>query len=279
MVVAVAKARRGRARRAIICASTGNTSASAAAYGAAAGLEVVVVLPARPDRDRQAAPGARRRGAGRRRRRQLRRRAAGRPGAAPSRTTTRSTLVNSVNPHPARGPEDRPRSRSATTWAGRPTSSRSRSATPATSAPTGPGSASTRRPGSSRRRPRMLGFQAAGAAPLVLGRPIDDAGDDRDRDPDRQPGVVGSGRSPPATRAAARIEAVTDDEILAAYRVAGRGRGHLLRAVVGGEPRGGRRGWPSRGDIGARRGRRLRADGERAQGSRRRRNRSRGATR
>ena len=31
--------------RAIICASTGNTSASAAAYGAAAGLEVVVVLP------------------------------------------------------------------------------------------------------------------------------------------------------------------------------------------------------------------------------------------
>jgi threonine synthase len=31
--------------RAIVCASTGNTSASAAAYGAAAGLEVIVVLP------------------------------------------------------------------------------------------------------------------------------------------------------------------------------------------------------------------------------------------
>ncbi|MET0773214.1 MAG: threonine synthase [Candidatus Limnocylindrales bacterium] len=44
MVVAVAKALEQGARS-IICASTGNTSASAAAYGAAAGLEVVVVLP------------------------------------------------------------------------------------------------------------------------------------------------------------------------------------------------------------------------------------------
>lgn len=45
MVVAVAKALEEGAK-AIICASTGNTSASAAAYGASAGLEVVVVLPA-----------------------------------------------------------------------------------------------------------------------------------------------------------------------------------------------------------------------------------------
>ncbi len=44
MVVAVAKALEAGAR-AIVCASTGNTAASAAAYGAAAGLEVVVVLP------------------------------------------------------------------------------------------------------------------------------------------------------------------------------------------------------------------------------------------
>ncbi len=44
MVVAVSKAVEQGAR-AIICASTGNTSASAAAYGAAAGLEVVVVIP------------------------------------------------------------------------------------------------------------------------------------------------------------------------------------------------------------------------------------------
>jgi threonine synthase len=45
MVLAVAKAMEAGAK-AVICASTGNTAASAAAYGAAAGMEVVVVLPA-----------------------------------------------------------------------------------------------------------------------------------------------------------------------------------------------------------------------------------------
>jgi threonine synthase len=44
MVVAVAKAVESGAR-AVICASTGNTSASAAAYAASAGLEAVIVLP------------------------------------------------------------------------------------------------------------------------------------------------------------------------------------------------------------------------------------------
>ncbi len=44
MVVAVSKALEARSTS-IICASTGNTAASAAAYGAAAGVEVVVVLP------------------------------------------------------------------------------------------------------------------------------------------------------------------------------------------------------------------------------------------
>jgi threonine synthase len=44
MVLAVAKALEEGAE-AIVCASTGNTAASAAAYGASAGLEVVVVLP------------------------------------------------------------------------------------------------------------------------------------------------------------------------------------------------------------------------------------------
>jgi threonine synthase len=44
MVMAISKAVEEGAR-AVICASTGNTSASAAAYGAAAGLEVIVVLP------------------------------------------------------------------------------------------------------------------------------------------------------------------------------------------------------------------------------------------
>src|SRR5688572_22979773 len=44
MVVAVARAV-AAGSRAVICASTGNTSASAAAYAASAGLECVVVLP------------------------------------------------------------------------------------------------------------------------------------------------------------------------------------------------------------------------------------------
>jgi hypothetical protein len=45
MVMAIAKALESGARS-VICASTGNTSASAAAYAAAAELECVVVLPA-----------------------------------------------------------------------------------------------------------------------------------------------------------------------------------------------------------------------------------------
>ena len=47
MVVAVAKAAEEGAS-AIVCASTGNTSASAAAYGAAAGLEVIVATTREP---------------------------------------------------------------------------------------------------------------------------------------------------------------------------------------------------------------------------------------
>jgi threonine synthase len=44
MVVAIAKAVEDGSRS-VICASTGNTSASAAAYGARFGLEVVVIVP------------------------------------------------------------------------------------------------------------------------------------------------------------------------------------------------------------------------------------------
>jgi threonine synthase len=44
MVVAVAKAKE-EGKQTILCASTGNTSAAAAAYGAAAGLRTVVLIP------------------------------------------------------------------------------------------------------------------------------------------------------------------------------------------------------------------------------------------
>jgi threonine synthase len=67
------------------------------------------------------------------------------------------------------------------------------------------------------RLPRMLGFQAAGAAPLVAGHPIDD--------PDTVATAIRIGRPASwygATAAAAEsggaIAAVSDDEILAAYR-------------------------------------------------------------
>ena len=67
------------------------------------------------------------------------------------------------------------------------------------------------------RLPRMLGFQAAGAAPIVAGHPIDD--------PETVATAIRIGRPASwygATAAAAEsggaIAAVTDDEILAAYR-------------------------------------------------------------
>ena len=41
--------------------------------------------------------------------------------------------------------------------------------------------------------PRLFGFQAEGAAPLVHGAPVAQPGDGRERDPDRQPGPLGGG--------------------------------------------------------------------------------------
>ena len=52
------------------------------------------------------------------------------------------------------------------------------------------------------RSPRMFGFQAAGAAPLVLGAPGARPGHHRHRDPDRRPGVLGRGDRRPGRVAA-----------------------------------------------------------------------------
>jgi threonine synthase len=67
------------------------------------------------------------------------------------------------------------------------------------------------------RLPRMLGFQAAGAAPIVEGRPIDN--------PETVATAIRIGRpaswygaTAAATESGGAIAAVTDDEILAAYR-------------------------------------------------------------
>ena len=214
MVVAVAKAVEAGAR-AIVCASTGNTSASAAAYGAAAGLEVIVVLP-----KGQIAVG-----------KLLQALVAGAKVVAIDGNFDQAlgivralaeqddhpvTLVNSVNPFRLEGQktaafeicDDLGRAPDilaipvgnagniSAYWAG----FREYAAAGFTTA-----------------TPRMWGFQAAGAAPLVVGHRIDH--------PETIATAIRIGD--PASWALAveardasggRIGAVTDEEILAAYR-------------------------------------------------------------
>jgi threonine synthase len=214
MVVAVAKAIEAGART-IICASTGNTSASAAAYGAAAGLEVVVVLP----------KGAIALG------KLLQALVAGARVVAVEGNFDRAltivrelaarddhpvTLVNSVNPHRIAGQK---------TAAFEVCDDLGR-APDVLAIPVGnagnisaywAGFTDYARAGIVERRPRMLGFQAAGAAPIVLGHPVER--------PETVATAIRIGNPASWSLATAardesggRIEAVTDDEILAAYR-------------------------------------------------------------
>ena len=89
---------------------------------------------------------------------------------------------------------------------------------------------------SSASTPRMFGFQAAGAAPIVNGAPVLQPDDHRDRDPDRQPGVVDvRPRRPRRVRRPDRRG--HRQQILAAYRLRRPQRGRLRRAGVGGQRR------------------------------------------
>lgn len=214
MVVAVSKALEEGAR-AIICASTGNTSASAAAYGAAAGLEVVVLLPRG-----QIALG-----------KLLQALVAGSRVVAIEGNFDQAlrivralaeqddhpiTLVNSVNPHRLEGQK---------TGAFEVCDDLGR-APDVLAIPVGnagnisaywAGFRDYRAAGLIGSLPRMYGFQAAGAAPLVLGRPVEA--------PETVATAIRIGNPASWTKAVAArdesgglIEAVTDDEILAAYR-------------------------------------------------------------
>ena len=214
MVVAVAKAIEAGART-IICASTGNTSASAAAYGAAAGLDVVVVLP----------KGAIALG------KLLQALVAGARVVAVEGNFDRAltivrelaarddhpvTLVNSLNPHRIAGQK---------TAAFEVCDDLGR-APDVLAIPVGnagnisaywAGFTDYAMAGIVERRPRMLGFQAAGAAPIVLGHPVEQ--------PETVATAIRIGNPASWSLATAardesggRIEAVTDDEILAAYR-------------------------------------------------------------
>jgi threonine synthase len=214
MVVAVSKAVEEGAK-AVICASTGNTSASAAAYGAAAGLDVIVVLPkgkiALGKLIQAIAAGARviavdgnfdealrvvREMAGQR--------------------EHPVTLVNSVNPYRIAGQ----------TTAAFEVCDDLGHAPDILAIPVGnAGNITAYWAGFSRylaagridSRPRMFGFQAAGAAPIVLGHPVEK--------PETIATAIRIGNPASWKQAeAARdesgglIETVTDDEIVASYR-------------------------------------------------------------
>ena len=214
MVVAVAKAAEDGAR-AIICASTGNTSASAAAYGAAHGLDVVVVLPAG-----KIAMG-----------KLLQAIVAGAKVVAiegnfdAALRVVRAlseqddhpiTLVNSVNPFRLEGQK---------TGAFEICDDLGR-APDVLAIPVGnagnisaywAGFREYAEAGLAASTPAMWGFQAAGAAPLVLGHPVEE--------PDTIASAIRIGNPASWTKAIAardasggRIEAVSDDEILTAYR-------------------------------------------------------------
>ena len=213
MVVAVSKAVEEGAQ-AIICASTGNTSASAAAYGAAAGLEVVVILP-----KGQIALG-----------KLLQALVVGSRVVAIDGNFDQAleivralgeqddhpvTVVNSINPYRLEGQktgafevcDDLGRAPEilaipvgnagniSAYWAGFKEYHRERRV---------------------KTLPRMFGFQAAGAAPLVLGHVVES--------PETLATAIRIGNPASWSKATAArdeslglIEAVTDDEILAAY--------------------------------------------------------------
>jgi threonine synthase len=214
MVMAVAKAVEAGAR-AIVCASTGNPSASAAAYGAAAGLEVIVILP-----KGQIALG-----------KLLQALAAGAKVVAIDGNFDQAlgivralaeqeehpvTLVNSVNPYRLDGQK---------TAAFEVCDDLGR-APDVLAIPVGnagnisaywAGFCEYAEAGLASSTPAMWGFQAAGAAPLVHGRPVDR--------PETVATAIRIGAPASWDKAIAardesggRIEAVTDDEILGAYR-------------------------------------------------------------
>jgi threonine synthase len=216
MVVAVAKALEEGAQ-AIICASTGNTAASAAAYGALAQLEVVVVLP-----KGQIAAGKllQAQAAGARvlaidgnfddALRAVRELAAEQGGNAPA-----VALVNSVNPYRLEG-QKTAAFEVCEDLGGAPDYLALPVGNAGNISAYWQGFTEYRDAGLVETRPAMLGFQAAGAAPLVMGRPVEH--------PDTVATAIKIGNPASAEKAlrakdesGGTIESVTDEEILAAY--------------------------------------------------------------
>jgi threonine synthase len=213
MVVAVAKALEGRAK-AVVCASTGNTAASAAAYAARAGLQAIVIVPAGKIALGKLAQalmhGARvlaLRGNFDQAFAVVRELAAKHP----------LTLVNSVNPHRIEG--QKTAAFEICEALGSPPD--------ILTIPVGnagnitaywKGFREWQAAGETHTLPHMWGFQAAGAAPIVLGAPVPDpqtiATAIRIGNPASWQGAVEA-----RDESGGLIETVTDEEILAAQRL------------------------------------------------------------
>ncbi|HEY8823944.1 MAG TPA: threonine synthase [Candidatus Limnocylindria bacterium] len=211
MVVAVAKALEGGARM-VLCASTGNTAASAAAYAARAGMSCTVILPAG-----QVAAGklaqAIAHGA-----HVVAVRGSFDDALAVVRTLAEqgeAALVNSVNPDRLEGQKTAAFEICETLG----------DAPDALFIPVGnagnitaywKGFVQAAGTGMARQRPRMYGYQAEGAAPLVSGKPVADpqtlATAIRIGNPASWKGAIAA-----RDESGGAIDAVSDAEILDAY--------------------------------------------------------------
>jgi threonine synthase len=167
MVVAVAKALEDGARM-VLCASTGNTAASAAAYAARAGLSCTVILPAG-----QVAAGKLAQAIAHGARVVAVRGPFDAALAVVQKLAEQgeATLVNSVNPHRIEGQKT----------AAFEICEALEDAPDAVFIPVGnagnitaywKGFVEAARTGLARQRPRMYGYQAEGAAPIVRGAPV-----------------------------------------------------------------------------------------------------------
>ena len=246
MTMAITKAVEAGAE-AVICASTGNTSASAAAYSARAGLTCGVIIPegkiAMGKLAQALIHGAR---------------VVQIEGNFDEALrivrelgeTGRVTVVNSINPFRIEGQKT----------AAFEIVDALRDAPDVHCIPVGnagnitaywKGYVEYAGMGRATKRPRMLGWQAAGSAPLVLGHPIPDpetiATAIRIGDPASWDGAIAA-----RDESGGHIGMVTDDEILEAYRLLARTEGVFVEpasaASVAGLIKGAREGLVERGE-------------------------------
>jgi threonine synthase len=213
MTMAISKALQDGAK-AVVCASTGNTSASAAAYAARAGLTCAVLIP-----EGHIALGklaqALIHGAKVLQVRGNFDQALGMVRELPGRAPV--TVVNSVNPYRIQGQKtgafeiidvlgDAPDVHCMPVGNAGNISAYWR------------GYCEYRNDAKTSKRPRMLGFQAEGAAPIVLGRPVEH--------PETVATAIRIGNpaswyaaTAAASESGGSISAVSDEEILTAYRL------------------------------------------------------------